>query len=45
MTGTNHSQDDDRQADSRWHVIYVAVVAFTALVISMLYLFYRYYAG
>jgi hypothetical protein len=31
--------------NDRWRVVYVTVVAFTVLMISLLYLFSRYFSG
>jgi hypothetical protein len=38
-------QNELREEDARWHVIYVAVVVFAALVITALYLFSRQFSS
>jgi uncharacterized membrane protein YvbJ len=38
-------QNELREEDARWHVIYVAVVVFAALVITALYLFSRWFSS
>jgi len=37
--------DDEEPGYTRWPRVYAAVLAVTALVIALLYLFYRHYAG
>ena len=38
-------QRELREEDARWHVIYVAVIVFAALVITTLYLFSRWFSS
>ena len=38
-------QNELREEDARWHVIYVAVIVFAALVIASLYLFSRWFSS
>lgn len=38
-------QNELREEDARWHVIYVAVIVFAALVITALYLFSRQFSS
>jgi uncharacterized membrane protein YvbJ len=38
-------QNELREEDARWHLIYVAVVVFAVLVITSLYLFSRQFSS
>lgn len=38
-------QNELREEDARWYVIYVAVIVFAALVITALYLFSRWFSS
>lgn len=38
-------QNELREEDARWHVIYVAVMVFAALVITALYFFSRWFSN
>ena len=42
---TSEKEKELREEDARWHVIYVAVVVFAALVITTLYLFSRHFSS
>jgi len=39
------NQPDDTDTAVRWRSVYIAVIAFTAVVFALLYLFSRYFAG
>ena len=38
-------QNELREEDARWHMIYVAAVVFAALVVTTLYLFSRHFSS
>ncbi len=38
-------QNELREEDARWHMIYVAVIVFAALVITTLYFFSRWFSS
>jgi uncharacterized membrane protein YvbJ len=42
---TPEKEQELREEDARWHVIYVAVIVFAVLVITALYLFSRQFSS
>jgi hypothetical protein len=42
---TSEKEQELREEDARWHVIYVAVIVFAAMVITALYFFSRWFSS